>query len=90
MSKLRTWHVRLYVALLSFNYISGFACMWLSGGDVLGALFHVESLVPIIVGGALQSVAIWFIIGKTIEYLNTYLSISEGETSELTIAFSSI
>ncbi len=76
MSKLRTWHVLLYVALLSFIYVSGLTHLWLSGGDTLGALSHVESLVPIIFGDALQSVVIWYLIVKTIECLNTYLPVS--------------
>jgi len=79
MSKLRTWHVLLYVALLSFIYVSGLTHLWLSGGDILGALSHVESLVPIIFGGALQSVVIWYILVKILDYLNEYLPISGGK-----------
>ena len=79
MSKLRTWRFLLYVALLSFNYVSGFTCLWLSGGDVFSMLLHVESLATAIFGPPLQSVVIWYLIVKTIEHLNTYLPVSQGK-----------
>ena len=64
----------LYFAILSFLYLSGFTNIWLSGGNILSYLLHVESLVQIIFGGALQSLVIWYIIvkiGDLVNYLST-------------------
>jgi len=79
MSKLRTWHVFLYVVILSFIYMSAFTYLWLSGGNPISYLFHVESLAMIIFGGALQSVVIWYLIVKIVDCLNEYLPISGGK-----------
>jgi len=69
MSKLRTWQVLLYVVILSFMYVSAFTYIWLSGGDPLSYLLHVESLATVIFGGALQSLVPWYLIVKIVDWL---------------------